>query len=85
LSPSRNSKASRTPVEAPDGTIALPIVPSSRIISAHANANRQNKPLYDTLDLGAKYKLPVPMMNIINGGEHANNSVDIQEFDLYSS
>ena len=26
------------------------------------------------------YQLPVPMMNIINGGEHANNSVDIQEF-----
>jgi enolase len=38
------------------------------LAAAHANANRQNKPLYDTLDLGAKYKLPVPMMNIINGG-----------------
>ncbi len=50
------------------------------LAAAHANANRQNKPLYDTLDLGAKYQLPVPMMNIINGGEHANNSVDIQEF-----
>ena len=50
------------------------------LAAAHANANRQHNPLYDTLDLGAKYKLPVPMMNIINGGEHANNSVDIQEF-----
>ncbi|AYQ57206.1 Enolase [Bathymodiolus thermophilus thioautotrophic gill symbiont] len=50
------------------------------LAAAHANANGQNKPLYDTLNLGAKYKLPVPMMNIINGGEHANNSVDIQEF-----
>ncbi len=47
---------------------------------AHANANRQNKPLYDSLNQGSDYKLPVPMMNIINGGEHANNSVDIQEF-----
>ncbi len=47
---------------------------------AHANANRQNKPLYDSLDQGSEYKLPVPMMNIINGGEHANNSVDLQEF-----
>jgi len=47
---------------------------------AHANANRQNKPLYASLDQGDDYKLPVPMMNIINGGEHANNSVDIQEF-----
>jgi enolase len=54
--------------------------PLVSLAAAHANANRQNKPLYDTLDLGAKYKLPVPMMNIINGGEHANNSVDIQEF-----
>lgn len=50
------------------------------LAAAHANANRQNKPLYDTLDVGAKYQLPVPMMNIINGGEHANNNVDIQEF-----
>jgi enolase len=50
------------------------------LASAHANANRQNKPLYDSLDQGDKYQLPVPMMNIINGGEHANNSVDIQEF-----
>ncbi|SMN11726.1 Enolase [uncultured Candidatus Thioglobus sp.] len=50
------------------------------LAAAHTNANAQNKPLYDTLNLGATYKLPVPMMNIINGGEHANNSVDIQEF-----
>jgi enolase len=50
------------------------------LAAAHANANGQNKPLYDTLNLGEKYRLPVPMMNIINGGEHANNSVDIQEF-----
>ncbi len=50
------------------------------LAAAHTNANALNKPLYDTLNLDAKYKLPVPMMNIINGGEHANNSVDIQEF-----
>jgi enolase len=50
------------------------------LASAHANANRQNKPLYDSLNQGDNYKLPVPMMNIINGGEHANNRVDIQEF-----
>ena len=47
---------------------------------AHANANRQHRSLYDSLNQGSDYKLPVPMMNIINGGEHANNSVDIQEF-----
>ncbi|SFV85167.1 Enolase [hydrothermal vent metagenome] len=50
------------------------------LAAAHTNANALNKPLYNTLDLGDTYKLPVPMMNIINGGEHANNSVDIQEF-----
>lgn len=50
------------------------------LAAAHTNANALNKPLYDTLNLGKTYKLPVPMMNIINGGEHANNSVDIQEF-----
>ncbi len=50
------------------------------LAAAHANANRQHKPLYVSLNQGGNYKLPVPMMNIINGGEHANNSVDIQEF-----
>ncbi len=50
------------------------------LAAAHANANRQHKPLYMSLNQGGNYKLPVPMMNIINGGEHANNSVDIQEF-----
>ncbi len=50
------------------------------LAAAHANANAQNKPLYDSLELVGNYRLPVPMMNIINGGEHANNSVDIQEF-----
>ncbi len=50
------------------------------LAAAHANANIQHKPLYMSLNQGGNYKLPVPMMNIINGGEHANNSVDIQEF-----
>ena len=50
------------------------------LASAHANANVQNKALYSSLDVAGEYQLPVPMMNIINGGEHANNSVDIQEF-----
>jgi enolase len=36
-------------------------------------------PLYQSLGDG-NYKMPVPMMNIINGGEHADNSVDLQEF-----
>jgi enolase len=36
-------------------------------------------PLYQYLGIG-EYRLPVPMMNIINGGAHADNSVDLQEF-----
>ncbi len=47
---------------------------------AHANANYRGKPLYRSFDFSDTCQLPVPMMNIINGGEHANNSVDIQEF-----
>ena len=39
-----------------------------------------NVPLYAQLGGDGPFTMPVPMMNIINGGEHANNSVDIQEF-----
>ena len=50
---------------------------------AHAAAAENNEALYVHLGnkIGAnKYTMPVPMMNIINGGEHADNSVDLQEF-----
>ncbi len=48
---------------------------------AYAAAEEAGKPLYKTFaDSAGKYGLPVPMMNIINGGAHADNSVDIQEF-----
>jgi enolase len=49
------------------------------LAAAHASANNANKPLYEYLGTG-QYTLPVPMMNIINGGSHADNSVDLQEF-----
>ncbi len=45
---------------------------------AHAAAADRGEPLFRTL--GPSTVLPVPMMNIINGGAHADNSVDIQEF-----
>ncbi|MEZ5476728.1 MAG: phosphopyruvate hydratase [Thiolinea sp.] len=48
--------------------------------TAHAAAAEQNLPLYQYLGKADSYRLPVPMMNIINGGEHADNSVDLQEF-----
>ena len=47
---------------------------------AKAAANELNMPLYRYVGGVSANTLPVPMMNIINGGEHANNSVDIQEF-----
>lgn len=47
---------------------------------AHAAANKHNKPLFEYLGGESAVNLPVPMMNIINGGSHADNSVDIQEF-----
>jgi enolase len=47
---------------------------------AKANANSKNQSLFRTFNFSDSFQLPVPMMNIINGGEHANNSVDIQEF-----
>ena len=47
---------------------------------AHASAKVSNHPLYKTFSDDDKFLLPIPMMNILNGGSHANNSVDIQEF-----
>jgi enolase len=47
---------------------------------AHAAATDQGLPLYRHLARSGDLTLPVPMMNIINGGAHADNSVDIQEF-----
>jgi enolase len=41
----------------------------------------ENKiPLYQAIELQADYLLPVPCMNVINGGKHADNNVDFQEF-----
>ncbi len=45
---------------------------------ARANAINKNKPLYATLGKGTT--LPMPMLNVINGGAHANSSVDFQEY-----
>jgi len=50
------------------------------LANAHANAEESGKALYESLTPAGDFLLPVPMMNIINGGEHADNSVDLQEF-----
>lgn len=51
---------------------------------AHASAKSQNIPLYKYFaqisDSAEATKLPLPMMNILNGGKHAENSTDLQEF-----
>jgi enolase len=48
--------------------------------AADAAARTQNLPLYASLRRRDDYTLPVPLVNILNGGAHADNSVDIQEF-----
>lgn len=54
------------------------------LAAAKAAATDKNIPLYqhiaDINGTPGKYSMPVPMMNILNGGEHADNNVDIQEF-----
>ena len=47
---------------------------------SRAQANSEGKPLYEYLNSSDSYILPVPMMNLINGGAHSNNSLFIQEF-----
>ncbi|MEO6155540.1 MAG: phosphopyruvate hydratase [Thermomonas sp.] len=50
------------------------------LANAHALASSKKMPLWQHLADGAPVSLPVPMMNIINGGAHADNNVDLQEF-----
>ncbi|WP_461832248.1 phosphopyruvate hydratase [Aquifex sp.] len=47
---------------------------------ARACANELGIPLYEYLGGKVGYRLPVPLMNVINGGAHADNNLDIQEF-----
>ena len=50
------------------------------LANAHAVANEKHIPLYQSIATVDEFVLPVPMMNIINGGAHADNNVDVQEF-----
>ncbi|RZA07962.1 MAG: phosphopyruvate hydratase [Moraxellaceae bacterium] len=72
-----------------DGTDFKTVLGANTILAvslanAKAAAISKNVPLYahiaDLNGTPGKYSMPVPMMNIINGGEHADNNVDIQEF-----
>ena len=53
---------------------------AASIAFAKATALNRNIPLYQSLTDESSYMLPIPMMNIINGGCHANNRLDFQEF-----
>jgi len=50
------------------------------LAAARAAAQEEGVPLYRFLNTSGEFILPVPLMNIINGGSHADNSVDLQEF-----
>ena len=73
-----------------DGTSAKSNLGANAILSvsmatAATAAKSHNVPLYAYLGGVSGFRLPVPMMNIINGGEHADNSVDLQEFMVIPS
>ena len=72
-----------------DGTENKEVLGANAILAvslavAKAQANDLNIPLFEHIAVlngtAGEYSMPVPMMNIINGGEHADNNVDIQEF-----
>ncbi|HKG37474.1 MAG TPA: phosphopyruvate hydratase [Conexibacter sp.] len=50
------------------------------LAAAHAAAAEERQPLWRYLGGDAAHILPVPMMNVLNGGAHADNKVDFQEF-----
>jgi enolase len=53
------------------------------LAAAHAAAAASDQPLYRFVGGAEATLLPAPMMNVLNGGAHADNSVDVQEFMLY--
>ncbi|TET67681.1 MAG: phosphopyruvate hydratase [Candidatus Aminicenantes bacterium] len=68
-----------------DGTSSKKNLGANAILSvsmatAHAAAQSLNLPLYEYLGKRKNYLLPAPQINILNGGSHADNNVDIQEF-----
>jgi enolase len=55
------------------------------LAAAHAAAGEEGQPLWRYLGGDAAHVLPVPMMNVLNGGVHADNKVDFQEFMVVPS
>ena len=82
--PSRQAEIDRSMIEL-DGTANKGKLGANAILGvsmavARAAAESAGLPLYQYLGGAGATRLPVPMMNILNGGKHADNSVDFQEF-----
>jgi enolase len=82
--PTKQADIDRLLIEA-DGTETKSRLGANAIVGAsmaiaRAGARVSGKPLYAYLASAGSYRLPVPMMNVINGGAHAANSLDFQEF-----
>ena len=89
MTPDRQAEIDRMMLKF-DGTSAKSNLGANAILSVSmataATAAKSHKaPLYAYLGGVSGFRLPVPMMNIINGGEHADNSVDLQEFMVIPS
>lgn len=84
MNPAHQSKIDKRMIEL-DGTPNKCKLGANAILGvsmsvARAAAKMANLPLYAYLGGPGAVKIPVPMMNILNGGKHADNSVDLQEF-----
>ena len=84
LSPSAQEHIDRRMIEL-DGTpnkakLGANAILSVSVAAARAAANVAGLPLYRYLGGAGAHVLPAPMMNILNGGKHADNNVDFQEF-----
>jgi len=89
MTPDRQAEIDRIMLKV-DGTSGKSNLGANAILSvslatAVTAAKSHNVPLYAYLGGVSGFRLPVPMMNIINGGEHADNSVDLQEFMVIPS
>ncbi|MBI1731606.1 MAG: phosphopyruvate hydratase [Gammaproteobacteria bacterium] len=62
------------------GNLGANAILAVSLAAARAAAAEERSPLYRYLGGDGPFTMPVPMMNIINGGAHADNSVDMQEF-----
>ena len=84
MTPDRQTEIDRMMLKL-DGTVTKSNLGANAILSvsiasAVTAAKSMNIPLYSYLGGVGAFRLPMPMMNIINGGEHAENNLDLQEF-----